>query len=221
MKNRLQGTIDLSFKQVTPFLFSNLDDFSEGRAFAIVDDEKKSLGGYINKAGKFCTEQTYTVGQPFENGRAIVARRLLEGVIDKDGKEIIPVKYDQINRLPGGRFRAFWGRHVEVFSPDGRLLAQNNFEKNLYSFEWQLAYDGRYTLRDEIGRKIGTESFSDAQVVSSNQIIVCKKPTESGSKYFGLIDCKGNWLVEPKFSSLEFISKDRFFAYPPFEEIHD
>ncbi|HEY4919643.1 MAG TPA: WG repeat-containing protein [Xanthobacteraceae bacterium] len=86
------------------------DDFVEGRARTPVDGKI----GYIDRELRVVIPPRYDWGFPFEHGRAVVCsgcaqkrdgeHRLVEGglwgMVDRDGREIVPLQYRSREELP-------------------------------------------------------------------------------------------------------------------------
>ena len=86
------------------------DDFVEGRARTPVDGRI----GYIDRTLRVVIPARYDMGFPFEHGRAVVCRGCvakrqgehafmeggLWGMIDRDGREIVPLRYHSADELP-------------------------------------------------------------------------------------------------------------------------
>lgn len=71
--------------------------FSNGRA--AFKDKRNQLAGYIDRAGNIAVAAQYDGGEDFVDGRAVVGKDSLFGMIDTSGKLILPVSYIHIERL--------------------------------------------------------------------------------------------------------------------------
>jgi hypothetical protein len=86
------------------------DAFVEGRARTQVDGRI----GYIDRALRLVIPPRYDWGFPFEHGRAVVCRGCAQeshgehrvmgggmwGVVDRDGREVVPLRYRARDELP-------------------------------------------------------------------------------------------------------------------------
>lgn len=105
--HRKYGFVHVSGRIITPCIYDRADIFSDGRACV---EEIGRFCGFINEEGKEIISlrlEDYRRTLPsgaiqylpvFENGRAIIVKNGLEGIIGLDGKEIIPCQYEDIRR---------------------------------------------------------------------------------------------------------------------------
>lgn len=102
------GFIDKTGKIIIPFKYNEANSFTEGLACV----NKRDKYGYINKNGEVVIPFKYYFARSFSEGLAMVSTKLSAcGFIDKLGKEVIPLIYDQ----PIGDFKnglAFVGNHI-------------------------------------------------------------------------------------------------------------
>lgn len=81
---------------------------SEGRAAARYDVAGPDGGayGYLDERGAAVIAPGFDEAGPFRNGIAVVKRGGKCGVIDRDGRELLPIEYEHCNRLADGRVAA-------------------------------------------------------------------------------------------------------------------
>ncbi len=95
---RKWGMIDRTGKMIIPPKYDLLQRFSEGLAIAYLDEKV----GYIDQTDKLVIPFDYSVARNFSNGMALVrigggyAGGGKWGVIDRTGRKLLPVKYDEI-----------------------------------------------------------------------------------------------------------------------------
>lgn len=100
-------------------------DCHEGRIASY--SQKHERWGYRDRSGDWVIPPNFTMAQDFSSGRAIVSDQQT-GVIDRDGKVIIPFEYDGINTASNGCFPCFSedpvsGRSDRITRTlDGRLV---------------------------------------------------------------------------------------------------
>jgi hypothetical protein len=79
----------------TPSLTNNSSTFSDGLALAYTNPDRTGFG-YYNRNNEWVIQPIYTSAKSFENGLAIVEMNGKFGVINTLGKEVIPIKFDNI-----------------------------------------------------------------------------------------------------------------------------
>ena len=79
--------------------------------------------GYLDDRGRVAIPPAFSEAQPFRDGTAVVHRNQKCGVIDRNGRERLPIEFDHCNRLPDGRVVAAveapfdpekWARALEL-----------------------------------------------------------------------------------------------------------
>lgn len=85
------GYLDKSGNLAIPQIYTNGWDFSEGLGRV---KSRSNKWGFIDKTGATAISFEYGQVSAFENGVAIVERKSLNGVIDKQGNEIIPCELE-------------------------------------------------------------------------------------------------------------------------------
>src|SRR5690606_9510583 len=87
------------------------------------------------------------VGQ-FISGLAIVMQKGQYGIINKSGEVVLPVRYDQIERLPTSRFELKTGDSKGLADKDGRLIFAPRYSDlhDLDNGYVIVGRDGRYGL---------------------------------------------------------------------------
>jgi len=99
VKDEKMGGIDLSGKLVIPVEYDKIEDFHEGFAVA-------TRGGYkflIDKSGKAIGNVSkYYLCSDVNEGMAIVCSDDKYGFIDVTGKEVIPLKYNEVHSFHDG-----------------------------------------------------------------------------------------------------------------------
>ena len=107
--NNKWGYIDKTNKVIIPLKFDRAEEFSEDMAAVGLADANgyATNWGYINTIGQIVIPNIYPerLG-PFKNGFTVVGIRGERGVINKEGKIIIPLKYDNISHFDNGLAKA-------------------------------------------------------------------------------------------------------------------
>lgn len=131
MRNNKWGYIDRDGNEVVPLLYDNATNFSDGRAAVCVGDYKTGRRwGVIDINGENIISPVYDDMSPFCGGYArVVVSGKGCGIINRNGTEVIPCKYNIENTYP-----------KNTWFPAGRILAS---DKNR-----------RFFLLDKKGREV-------------------------------------------------------------------
>ncbi|MBK8492640.1 MAG: WG repeat-containing protein [Saprospirales bacterium] len=140
---RKAGLIDSSGHFIILPALDNLAQFSEGRGL-IRDDRYRFF--YITEKMDAGSD-TYEDARAYQHGIAVVQANGHWGVINQNGVEIIPPKYDRIEHFENGyakvRIKGFSG----LSNLKGELIVQPDYE--------YISYAGQGLFRVEQGEKIG------------------------------------------------------------------
>ena len=124
--------------------FKSVGKSHEGLTIVQKYDKKKKvhLYGYVNKKNKLVIPMNFSYAGNFSNGMAIVGKSKKYGLINKWGRIITPIQYDEIKRVehtPGlfitetkGLYGLVGNDGVEIYPP--------MFEKITFSDDCKLAY---------------------------------------------------------------------------------
>ena len=103
------GFVDETGKEVVPFIYKKVGEFSEGLAGV----KDRGNWGFIDKTGKMIIPATYAAVGDFSEGLARVSSDWACGFIDKTGKMIIPAMYDYVGDFSDGlarvKYNGKWG----------------------------------------------------------------------------------------------------------------
>ena len=227
----LYGIIDKNGKEIVPALYQEIKDFSEGLAVVKLNDKY----GFINRAGKLVTPLKYNSAESFSNGKAYVeyANRDMYisvagkeykqigdfseglavvksngkyGFIDKTGKEVIPLKYDDAEKFYKATAIITWKEKKGLIDRMGRGLTAPKYDR-LYR-----KYDDYDFMVGEIYRSgmiIGTDYYYIS--LKGKEYDYIKRYQEEYSNLYqvrnnnneyGLIDKEGNEMTAIKYDKL-------------------
>lgn len=88
------GYIDIKGNVIVPIKFNQINLFNENLAPATINGLD---WGYINQKGETIIPFKYTKAKSFKNGYAVVCNDDKCGIIDKTGRIVIDIKYEQVN----------------------------------------------------------------------------------------------------------------------------
>jgi hypothetical protein len=192
--------------------YSFINPFSESRA--IVMDEK----GFkvINERGKVLTSKVYSYISNYQNGRALFAGtaengRYLYGFLNKQGKEVIPLKYESATDFNGGKavVKVAEGKY-DLIDLNGKTLESfsNAFvgalSEGLMAFQQEAG--GKFGYLNEKGEVVIEPSFTGAQTFKNGRAVV--NIDETFFKY-GLIDHTGKYIIEPIYNDISLLGENR------------
>ncbi|OJJ17610.1 hypothetical protein BKI52_27500 [marine bacterium AO1-C] len=116
MKNKKYGYVDTNGKVVIPFQYDKVYPFEQGIAIVTIDGKQV----LINGAGKEVS-QRYDKIKFFKESKAAVSKQNKWGAIDINGKEIIPVLYEQVTDFQDGITIAFKQNQGWILDKNGKL----------------------------------------------------------------------------------------------------
>lgn len=134
---------DKNFQQLTGFVYEKIESYSED-LYVVQRNGKKT---YLDRKGK---EHFgfYDVAAPFSDGYAMVGNAKKYGIINRKGKTILPIEYDN----------------------SGYRSMEYVFSENLAMVE----KDGKYGFVDKRGNIVIPLKYSSAQHCTEGLIPVCK-----------------------------------------------
>lgn len=192
--------------------FSFINPFSESRA-VVMDDKGFKV---INERGKVLTSRAYSYISNYQNGRALFAGtaedgRYLYGFLNKQGKEVIPLKYESANDFKEGKavVRVVDGKY-ELIDLNGKTLQSYSkafvgaLSEGLMAFQQEAA--GEFGFMNEKGDIVIEPSFAGAQAYKEGRAIV---NTDDTFFKYGLIDQAGKFVIEPKYNDISLLGESR------------
>lgn len=200
------GFKDASGKVVAPPKYDFAPGtFSEG--IVIVKNAGLSGTGFMDASGREIVPPGFTTAYPFTNGLAIACKGGRDiygtggkwGVIDKNGKEVIPFIYDRINgNFEGDSYIiAQQGDQSVTLDKTGKRVTFPDFDQvpgNFYKTAYSPASKGgKWGLIDKKG-KVAIPIEHEAVQWESEGLVPVKKNGK-----WGYVDLKNQWKIEPQF----------------------
>lgn len=159
-----------------------------------VQVNKKGKVGYVDEAGNEIIKCQFESALPFENGYAIVLKSKKYGIIDTSGNVVLPLKYSSITSWNDSLYLIKDGKKQGLASKHGDVVLEAK-----YSFISAPNCHGKALLA--LGGKAMKEGNN----------------TYMANAKYGIIDNKGNILIEPKYRGLYEFSYDGTNIYPYYE----
>jgi hypothetical protein len=213
-ENKKWGYIDLNENVVIKPTFTECGVFSNGLALAV--DENKKVG-FIDKSGSWQIEPIYDWATGFNKDLAIAQivfkdqkdellydlNAELVGVINVNGKEVIPFKYNYAEFDAPGFTEDLIVLSEQglstVFDRAGKKLFYKSYHIGKYFDGKALCYDmdsNRYFFIDKLGVEVGNFTGSFKSIGAFSEGFAAAK-SNYGS--WGYIDTTGQFIIPPQF----------------------
>ena len=180
LKNNNSTYLDAKGEPLMRFKYAYCGDFHSGRAVVIRTDAKgDEKYGYIDTTMKRVVSLKYSYGRDYVGDYAVVRVKNGGGVIDLDGKVVLPIKYGALQSLYDGRYFAVKsGKKYGVIDINGNVILEAKF-----SWNWEYWVDnyvemrednGKYFLYDIVARKKILYSDGDISRIDKKLFVVKK-----------------------------------------------
>lgn len=197
------GYVDRTGKVVVPFVYHRAGCYEGG--VAVVADSNKNWG-YIDKKGKYVVKPAYSYAATFSEGVAwVVPRNGAPTLIDKNGVEKYILKDAQSAEMYSDGMAAY-----SILTPEGELwgFVDKNGKVVLPPQYSAVSYfsGGLCAVMNSTGswgyiNKKGVLKI-EHRYENAHPFISGKAKVAAGGKY-GVIDPKGNYLLQPVFDDLD------------------
>ncbi|MEE9437825.1 MAG: WG repeat-containing protein, partial [Saprospiraceae bacterium] len=131
--------------------YDRINKFSSGLSLV----NKGDLYGYINKSGKIAIDMQYQSAKSFIEKWAIVTKDQKSGIIDTDGKEVIPIIYEKIWLPESNKIRVKLNKKYYYLNLDGSKSNIKGYNKATNFFgNYAIVNNGaQYMLLDKNGKE--------------------------------------------------------------------
>lgn len=154
------GFINSEGKEITPPIWKDATDFTEGLAWVMND----SIRGYINKSGKFEFQfMEKGFGNNFFEGVAGYHNEAGDfGYMDKTGKKIIPCKFDEVGNFVEGLANVFTEGKFGYINKSGEYVIPPSYD---FAFDFvdgftfvgnaiDSTYKAKWAIINKSGKKV-------------------------------------------------------------------
>lgn len=155
---------------------------------------KKGKVGFVNQDGTEIIKCVYESAFPFEDGYAIVSKSGKYGIINQSGEVVLPIKYSQISS---------WN--------DDLYLIKSGKVMGLAKHSGEIVLAVKYSMISK------SNSFGKSLIAVGGKSTTNEKKTHLQNAKYGIIDNKGNVLIEPKYKGLYEFAYDPKGEYPYYE----
>lgn len=169
----------------------------------LIPFRKGDSWGYCDASGAMKIAAKYDAAMPFRHGRAVVFRGGKAGLIDHNGKLILPTEYDNIIRdhlLRLGR-----GGRFALADPAGKLLTGFDYGQIFpeRSGLFLVDLDGRYGMIDTAGKLITPTEYDLVRNLRDHQGNYTDLIEVHQDNLLGLYDRCGNRICAPIYSRID------------------
>lgn len=147
-KDGLYGFVGLDGNPSIAPQYRAASNFVEELAVVIYDfDSFSAAYGYINKDNQFVLAPRYEYAYPFQQGYAVVKQYDRYGIINRQGKEVVPIKYQVITSVDTNHLFLIFDSDLEKFALF-RIQADTYTQLTDFLYDDFLAYsDGYYVFQ--------------------------------------------------------------------------
>lgn len=204
--------------------------FTDGKALATEPNKPVAIintkGEVVKTLDKIDGKVVESV-QPFSEGYAVYQSDDCYGVIDDEGKSVIPANYCQISRCSDGKFIAVDKKYKESERADTKFAVLNTSGKLLFEMSGSMyARFGKFQ-NGYLPVCVVKDGESMWGIINDKQEEVVKPSAKyslideiRGDKFiyksdtglYGVMDMKGNTIIRAKYSELAFDSNDLLIA---------
>ena len=191
-KDNLFGYLDLQGRVRIPMQYLRAGSFSEDRAQVLVVIDSFSSGcTYIDTTGRQLFPPVFDNAMPYSEGYAPVFRYQRWGLIDRDGREVLPIMYESMTT-----------NHDSVFfagSADGMALFDYNMKPLTdFVYTWVnsctegligVRRDDKYGFIDRHGREVIPCIYDGTGIFQQGRTMVCL------GNHYGIIDTTGRVVL--------------------------
>lgn len=172
----------------------SISSFREGAAFFSRDGRY----GYMGKSGRILVEPVYEDAGYFYGGRAAVVKNGFCGVIDKNGREILPTEYFSI-RLKGSCIIAMKEDTFYFFDNNGKEVSSGvwdsvgDLEDMFYIYQ-----DGKEGMADENGKIVIEPGYESVRPIAGKELVI----VENEDGQYGVLNYEGEVKVPFIYSTI-------------------
>jgi hypothetical protein len=154
--------------------------------------EKNQFWGYKNDIGEIKIKPQYQYARKFSEDYAVIAQNDSLGVIDKENNLIIPAKYNYLKYVGNDKFifgyrSKYYGEYnLGIISSDNEIIIQPEYHRINFK-------NGKFYFTKQIAEVIGQSLGSDTRKILYK---------------YGISDSLGNFILESKYSNIDFLSNE-------------
>ncbi len=181
-----------------PFVEELVDDYKTA-SMNLLPFRRGGLWGFIDEDGVERVKAEYEWVEHFEGGQALVGRDGRVGTINRQGRVVTPIEFDDVLDAVEGTSTVRRMDRAGAVDRNGDMVVPMRFD-DVGDFSKGLAYasrDGRYGYIDARGTEVVPFRYTSAGTFHNGLAVV----QEDG--YYGVIDTRGNVVVPARYDWVE------------------
>lgn len=201
-KNNKWGFVSKLGEEVIPVKYDRANAFSEGLTMV----GQKNTYYIIDENGEIITTLTFDLDEfgYFNNGKITVEKDKKVGVIDKYGKIIIPIEYNNIFELSDNSYRVEKDNKAGIINQNGKTIISIEYDE-IDDFSQNLTIvtkDGKKGIINKQGEIIIPIEYDEIDSFSKNLTIVTKDEKK------GLINTQGKIILPIEYQEISMLEED-------------
>lgn len=201
-KNNKWGFVSKLGEEVIPVKYDRANAFSEGLTMV----GQKNTYYIIDENGEIITTLTFDLDEfgYFNNGKITVEKDKKVGVIDKYGKIIIPIEYNNIFELSDNSYRVEKDNKAGIINQNGKTIIPIEYDE-IDDFSQNLTIvtkDGKKGIINKQGEIIIPIEYDEIDSFSQNLAIITKDEKK------GLINTQGKIILPIEYQEISMLEEN-------------
>jgi len=219
LSGRLFGMINFKGDTILPFEFTSAFVVPEGFCVAekMEQQDKRRWVGLYDHQGKAVLPHVYESIDAFVNGRAIFKRNFEWGVLDEQGRELVPPRYNRIDRYNQNGYAVVYKNYsdnnirVGIINKKGHEVVSPKYQwldqvYNVYDGMVALAENWLYGFADTTGKIVVPFKYVKVESFEHGLAKVWKD-----WRHCGYINKKGEEIIPCIFDPMEQANLRRYY----------
>lgn len=191
-RNGLIGFLDMHGRTVIPLQYHRAGSFSEDRAQVLIMIDSFSYGcTFIDTMGRQVFDPVFDNVMPYNEGYAPVFRYQRWGLIDRDGREVLPIMYETLTTTHNGIFFAGSPEGMALFNYSMKPLTGfvYTWVNNLSDGRIGVKRGEKYGFIDTLGHEVIPCIYDEIGLFQQGRTLA------RVGKYYGIIDTAGRVVL--------------------------
>jgi len=167
--------------------YVTIEDLEEGKFIYVVKDSitGERIQGYLNShTFQIVIKAQFQACENFSNGLAIVEKNGYYGIINKEGNEVVPFKYNHIQQSGDKYLVTLSGRHGMI-DRSGKIIVPLEYEDySYYGSHTIITKGGLKGVMDRNGKILVVPKYDSIEPISDNVFYA----TKEGKRYLVTLD---------------------------------
>lgn len=200
LKAKKQGIINTQGQEIVAPIFYQVDYLPETDKRYFLLTHREARFGFVDTTAQIKINLAFKAVKPFQEGRAMVMKDdKLWTFINTQGQEIVEDGFYEVRGFSENRAAVRGKRHWGFIDPQGQIITKMFYTRvgNYHENRAWVRKGSALGYLDEQGKKVTPIHFRAASDFHQGRAIVNYRGKS------GVIDRQGNWIVEPKYYSIE------------------